>query len=793
MKFTLNWLKEYIDLDLNLEQLLQKLTEIGLEVEHVTDKASSYELFKAVKILEVNKHPNADKLNICKIKTATEELEIVCGAHNVRRNMMTIFAPIGSVIPSNNMQVKKVKIRDVASVGMLCSASELALASADNDEGIMDLPEDTPIGAKIADILGFADIIIEIAITPNRGDCLGVYGIARDLAASGAGRLKELKEDMLPEEKFKAAINLEVESDDVTEFNLCVLREVNNSLSPSWLKARLENIGINSKNYIVDLTNYLSFAYGQPMHAYDLDKLKAQNIIVKNLKSSANINALNGKVYNLDEGFLVVENNKEVISLAGIIGSEESAVDNNSHNILLEAASFSAQKIANMGRKLQLETDSRYRFERNIDQKLAKKQLKRAVSMIIAELGGARSEILSYQAVKYEERTVSLSYKKLQEIAGYHIDKNVAREVLLKLGFNVSRETSEDLELIIPSWRSDVAIEEDVIEEVLRLSDLSKIPLKTPLYLHKKEANYLDVEFEYNLKKLMASLGLTEVISWSFYHAEKNKIFGFSEYLEIINPISIELAVMRNSLVVNLLDIAVNVQNKSKESLSLFEYGKIYQGYENSSQKNAIAAIRVGNRAELELNNDNSAYDIYDIKNDFLHILEFLGLNSDRIKLDSHNLPVFMHPKRGAVFMLGQKIIGYFGELHPEIAHKLGLEKRVNLLEIFIDEVPIKKSKIKIFKEEELQQVNRDFSFIVARDVSADAIRQEILKYSADVKQVRIFDLYQDEKLGESKKSLAFQAVLQPVGQSYEAIWLEEFNQKIIEKICNKFKAELKV
>jgi len=790
MKFTLNWLKEYIDLNLNLEELIEKLTEIGLEVEEVKDKAAAYDLFKTVKILEVKKHPNADKLNICKIKTENEELEIVCGANNVRENMITVFAPVGSVIPANNMQVKKAKIRDVASNGMLCSAYELALA--DDHEGIMDLASDIKIGSKIADILGFSDVIIEIAITPNRGDCLGVYGIARDLAACGAGKLKIEDKKTKIGKKFKSNIKLNISSDAVREFNLLEIKNIKNSASPDWLKNRLENIGIKSKNFIVDITNYMSFAYSQPMHAYDLDKLKDKNIIVRDAEKPLKIKALNGSSYELDKGFLVVENASEVISLAGIIGSEDSAVSDNSKNILLEAANFKSNIIAKMGRKLQIETDSRYRFERNIDQKLAKIIIEKAANILLSELGGEASELITYQANAYKDRFVTLCYKKLKQIAGYEIDQNYAKDILLKLGFNVSRETSEELELIIPSWRNDVAIEEDLIEEVLRLSDLSKIPLKEPIFLNKKEQNFLDVRSEYNLRKLLASLGLSEVINWSFYSKEKHDIFSFKNKLEIINPISSELAIMRNSLLVNLLDVALTEQNKNNEALALFELGKIYLGFEGKEQKNSVAAIRVGNRSEALLNNDNSLYDIFDVKNDFLNIIEFFGLNPDKLKFNSDNLPNYIHPKRGSALELGKKIIGYFGELNPEIAKNLNINSRVNFLEIFIDEVPVKKNKRKIYKEEELQKINRDFSFIIDEAIAADAIRQEILKFSSDVVKVNIFDLYQDDKLGKGKKSLAFQAVLQPIGKSYEAAWLEDFNQNIISKICSKFNAELK-
>jgi len=789
MKFTLNWLKEFLDTKADLSEILETLTNIGLEVEEVENKADGLEDFKSVHVLEVKKHPDADRLNLCKVQTEAEVVELVCGAPNVRADMKAVLAPLGSTVPVNQMKVKKVKIRGVESTGMLCSSYELGLGT--EHDGIIQLPANTEIGTPVADVLNLNDPVIEIAITPNRGDCLGVYGIARDLAAAGLGKLKSPEAPKL-EQKTAAKYKVEIKDSACKALNFIELSNVKNCESPERLQARLKAIGLNPKNAVVDVTNYLLYSYGQPLHAYDAAKLDGQIVKAELTGKEVEFVALNDETYRLPEGALVISDEKKVVSLAGIIGGANSASDLESSNILLEAANFCAIAVAKTGRKLLIDTDSRYRFERKIDPLFTKQALLHAADLIIEICGGEVSELIGCEAESFKERKATLSLEALGGAASYAIDAKKVTQILEHLGFVVSRETKSEIEVVIPSWRNDVSIEEDLIEEVLRVSGFAEIPYERIENLNKKEANNLDIKRELETKKLLANLGLSEVVSWSFYGEKQADLYGFSKELKLLNPISNDLTIMRESLIPNLVDIAIAEQNQNNPTTAIFEQGRIFKSAKAEDQLKVIAGVRVGPRNIKEINNENADYDIFDAKADILALLRDAGLNADRVGYGTDNLPSYLHSKRAAALTLGKNQLGYFGELHPAIAKKLGLKQRLNLFELFLDSLPPIKSKGRKLEQLELQPITRDFCFIVTKDIAAGALRQEILKSDSElIKDVKIFDLYEGDKLADNEKSLAFNVILQPKEKTLTGDELEAFNKKVIDNVTKKFGARL--
>jgi len=789
MKFTWSWLKEYLDTNATLDEITECLTQIGLEVENIEDKSSQLKDFNVVEVTEVEKHPDADRLNICSIKTEKEEFKLICGANNVSKNMKAILAPLGSIIPSNQMKVKKVKIRGIESIGMLCSARELELGT--DHDGIIEVDKSAKIGTNIASILGIDDPVIEIAITPNRGDCLGVQGIARDLAAAGKGKLRT---PQIPKIKpqFNTNFTIQNNSSDCRELNLLEIKGVKNTSSPTWLVNKIQAVGIQPKSAIIDITNYILYCFGQPLHAYDKNLISGNVITIENTEEEKNFTALNDEEYSLPKQSLTIKDKAQIISLAGIIGGKSSACNDNSTDIILEAANFAAKPISATGRKLQIDTDSRYRFERKIDPLFVQNALYKAASLIQEICGGEISNIVQEKENIPSPKMVILNLTELNNIAARDIEGIEVEQILQNLGFKILEKTKEDISVEPPSWRNDIAIEADLIEEILRLRGFDKIPYVSFQNKIKKETNYLDLNKELSIKRLLASLGLHEVITWSFFSKKESETYNLPNKLQIQNPISNDLSIMRSSLIPNLVNIAIQEQNKGNNISEIFEYGKVFDEQENITQTDAVASIRVGKRNIKELNNSDQDYDIFDVKTDILSILKFLNIAEHKLNLATDNLPEFLHPKRSAKLHIGKNMIGYFGELHPAIAKTIGIKQRLNLCELFLSNIPKMKHKAKIYNNVELQPLNRDFCFIVSDDIPSGDIKKEILKTDSSlIKEVKIFDLYKGEKLEDGKKSLAFNVILQPKETSLTSEELELFNQKVINHINKKFDAIL--
>lgn len=761
MKFTLSWLKDHLETNASLQEITDKLTAIGLELEGVEDRGASLSAFTIARILEATRHPEADKLQVCKVESDIGELQIVCGAANARAGLYVALAKEGTVIPANGMTIKKTKIRGVESNGMLCSLEELGLATS--SEGIIELPE-AKIGAKVADVMGLNDPIIDIAITPNRADCLGVRWIARDLAAAGMGKLKPLPEITF-KPSFSSPISVSIETKNCQQFIGCFIKDVRNKQSPDWLKKRLEAIGQKSISALVDITNYFTFDLGRPLHVYDEKKL-GRNLTVRASENGETIKALNGKDYTLTDGITIIADSSNVLAIGGIIGGVESGCTEATTDIFLEVALFEPASVAQAGRALQIDSDARYRFERGVDVAFVEEAAKRAVTMIIELCGGQASELVITGKTPEWERKISFNPQRVKSLGGVDISSEKSLEILKNLGFAVNNNL-----VTPPSWRADIEGEADLVEEVLRIygyehipsTPLPKNPQITPTILS------LSQKRVHLAKRLLAGRGMMEAQTWSFLPAAQAAMFGGNNpALTLLNPISADLDTMRPSLLPNLLDAAKRNAARGFKNLNLFEVGLQFHDITPDGQKIVASGIRVGTTSNNHYDGGlftqkNHAVGAIDAKADAVELLQTLGIN--KLETSTTNLPSYYHPNRSGAFVLGKTVLGYFGEIHPKIATAFDLEGRIAAFEIFLDAIPVSRSKgtsKPSLKISDYQAVERDFAFIVDENITAATIEKEIAKSEKNlITSVEIFDVYSGKGVDAGKKSVAVKVTLQ--------------------------------
>ncbi|PCJ29079.1 MAG: phenylalanine--tRNA ligase subunit beta [Rickettsiales bacterium] len=791
MIFTLSWLKQFLDTDATLEQITNTLTMTGLELEDLVDKSKELEAFKVAKIIETEPHPDADKLKLCKVETDSKTLQIVCGAPNARAGIKVVLASIGTVIPSGNFKIKKSQIRGIESSGMMCSADELNIPG--DSSGIIELPDDAVIGDAAAKYLGLDDPIIHINITPNRADALGVYGIARDLAASGLGTLKKLGNPEFNQE-FETKTTLNVRGSEACPlFAIREIKDLENKESPTWLKNLLDNIGVGSISPVVDVTNYISYSFGQPMHAYDADKI-SDNIIVETLSSDEKFKALNEKEYELKTGDIVIRDEKNIHCLGGIIGGENSACDKNTKRIILEAASFDAEHIAKTGRRLIIDTDSRYRFERNVDREFTHMALDFATDLILSICNGVASKMVSSGDPALPVRTIDFPAGFLESRTNISLAPQEIEDILCKLGF-ICTNIGESIKITIPSWRYDVSIKEDIVEEIVRIYGYDKIP-ETPL----PEAPIAriiprDQRRVSDIKRLLASSGYDEIVTWSFMDSEKAKSFTtIKEELTLLNPISSDLDYMRPSILPNLLRVANNNINRSFHDLSLFEVGPIFEDTGHKVITHA-SGIRTGNIAPKNSHEACRVFDLFDVKADIAAILESAGLDINKCQI-RQNAPDYYHPTRSASICLGKNVLGYFGQVHPLILKEFEIDADVIAFEMNISALPFGKEKYG--KKPELvrsdyQAITRDYAFVVDKDQPVG----EMLSFikNADkkrVKSVNLFDIYSGTHIDADKKSVALSVDIQDDAKTLTESDIETINKAIIDGIEKKFSATLR-
>jgi phenylalanyl-tRNA synthetase beta chain len=783
MKFTLSWLKEHLETNATLEQICEKLTAIGLEVESENNFAETLKTFTVAEILETAKHPQADKLQICKVNTGTEVLDIVCGAANARVGIKIPLAKIGAIIPNGGFEIKKSKIRGVESNGMLCSASELGIT--EESEGILELPLQAEVGKPFAPYLGLDDAVIEIAITPNRGDCLGVYGIARDLAAAGLGELKTL--NIAPfNSNSENPISVNIESTNCTHFIGVHIKNVQNKPSPEWLKKKLESIGKKPISALVDITNYLTFAFGRPSHIFDADKLNGK-ITVRNAKEGEKFIALDNKEYALNDNILVVADDKNPVAIAGVIGGLESGCGLDTKNAYLEIAYFNPDAVANSGRKLQIDSDARYRFERSIDFN-SYKLVDLAIKLITEICGGEPSKPVMAGDFNYKTKEIDFDFAVIEKVTGLKTDIDLAKSIFTKLGFEIAGNN-----LKVPSWRNDVSIAEDMAEEYARIVGLDNLPVT---YMQKPNNIQPAISPAQkkisNSRRVLSGRGLNEVISFSFMSEEKAKLFaGVDKFIKVANPISSDLGIMRPSIISNLLDAVATNQARGKKSFSLFEIGNIFSKEKDFIQTQSISAIRSGVKLEKSALNKEELFDVFDIKSDCLSVLlQFFDVS--KLSAEKNDKFNYYHPGRSGIYRLGPNVIAVFGEIHPSHKQKFDLKQTAFAFEIFTDKLPQAKPKTdfarKPFEISNFQPIERDFAFIVESKVLAQDIISAVRKSEksiseAVIEDIRIFDIYEGEKLGDGKKSIAFNVRIQPKNATLTDEQINNATSKIVENV----------
>ncbi len=792
MKFTLSWLKDYLKTDANLEKICETLTMIGLEVEDIQDLSQILAPITVAHVVEVTQHPNADRLKVCQVKTKDGTREIVCGAPNARAGMKAAFAPEGTYIPGLDMTLKKAKIRGVESSGMLCSAKELQVG--EDQDGILDLPEDAKVGTPVAGVLGANDPVIEINLTPNRPDCTGVYGIARDLAAAGLGVLQSVKPKS--NEKGKpCSIKVKLPHKKAcSQFAGRLIKNVKNGPSPDWLQARLKAIGLRPISALVDITNYINFAFGRPLHVYDVKKLKG-DIVVTLSKGGEKLDALNDKTYTLQPGMTVITDDSGVIGLGGIVGGESTSVDETTTDVFVECAYFDPIMTATTGRKLDVITDSRYRFERGVDPESIIPGLLHATDMIVKLCGTDKTE--SSQMV-YEGKPVAWQKKipfdptKVKNLGGIELKPTAIKKILKDLGFEVTG-TDKKLTVVPPSWRPDIDGAADLVEEVLRIHGFDKIQpvslpsvanIASPLTPLQKRAAFA--------RRDLATRGLLETVTWSFLGKDFARLFGGGEEnLTLQNPISTELNQMRPSILPNLILAAQRNADRGYPDAALFEIGPVFNADE---EQTLIAGLRFGNAHPRHWAGEERTVDTYDAKADMQAVLSACGAPaSAQLTTDA---PDYFHPGRSGVLRLGKNILAYFGDLHPAVLQEMDIDQACVGFEVFIENIPFPKQDViarPSLKLHTLQPLTRDFAFVVDKTVRADEMIRTARQVDKSlIQEAHIFDVYEGQHVEEGKKSIALTVTLQPEDATLTDAQIEEISQRIIAAIQKATGGELR-
>lgn len=801
MKFTLSWLKEHLDTSADLDTIARTMTMLGLEVEGIVDPAKNLAPFFVAHVVSAEQHPDADRLRVCKVDTGKEILQVVCGAPNARTGMKGVFAPVGTTIPASGLLLKASKIRGQDSNGMLCSARELQLG--DDHDGIIDLPADAPVGAPIAQVLGLNDPVIEIKITPNRGDCLGVRGIARDLAAAGLGTLKPQKSAAI-KGSFKSPIAWK-RSFDAAYGTACPLvvgryfKGLKNGPSPAWLQNRLKAIGLRPISALVDVTNFFTFDLNRPLHVFDAQKLKG-DLVMRMAKAGETVQALDGKTYELDGEMTVIGDDNGVKAIGGIMGGEESGCSEQTTEMFLEAAYFDPIRTATTGRKLGIQSDARYRFERGIDPQSCLWGIEAATRLILELCGGEASDVVQAGDVPKDDRSYPLRLSRIAGLSGVTVEDKESRRILQGLGFAVSGEGAQ-WQVKPPSWRPDIIGEADLVEEIVRVHGYDHIPSvpllrTTPVSL---PARTLQQRRPGTVRRTLATRGLVEAVTSSFMASrDAIKFVAIDKALMLANPMSADLDVMRATIVPNLLDAAARNIARGLRDVGLFEVGPQYAGNKPQDQAMIAAGIRSGLAQPRQWTGGQRAVDAFDAKADIQAAVQALGMDPEQPQIDAKAAPGWYHPGRSGALRLGPQIIGYFGEIHPSILAHYKIEQGTAGFELFIDRVPMPKQAktgktrppLKLLP---LQPIERDFAFLVDDAVAAEAVVKAARAAERTlVSRVSVFDVYAGKGVEPGKKSLAISVTIQPTDKTLTEAEIEAIASKIVANVAKATGAALR-
>ncbi|NNE21511.1 MAG: phenylalanine--tRNA ligase subunit beta [Rhizobiales bacterium] len=769
MKFTLSWLKDHLDTDASVDEIAAALTDNGLEVEEIDNMAAQLAPFKVAKVKEARQHPDADRLRVCDVITADGEIQVVCGAPNARTGMTGIFAPAGTHIPGTGVDLEVGVIRGVESAGMLCSERELMI-SEDHD-GIIDLDDSLPIGMPAAEALGLDDPVIDIAITPNRPDALGIYGVARDLAAKGLGTLKPLNAEPV-KGTFTSPISVDLKFDDpgntpCPQFVGRYIRGVKNGPSPDWLQRRLRAIGLRPISALVDITNFVTYAYARPLHVFDAAKVHG-NIHARLARPGEKLQALDGKEYELDGEMTVIADDNGPEALGGIMGGEPSGCLPETTDVFLEVAYFDPVRTAATGRKLNILSDARYRFERGIDPEFLIDGAEIGTRLILDLCGGEASHLVIAGQAPDTARSYHLRGDRMQTLGGIDVPVKEQARILTDLGFTVT-EVRAGLDCAVPPWRPDVHGEADLVEEIGRIVGLDNVPnaamdrehaiarpTLTPLQNRMIAA-----------RRALAQRGFNEAVTWSFLPAKHAELFGGGQpELKLANPISSELSDMRPSLIANLIEAAGRNIDRGFGDVGLFEVGQVYAGDKPEDETLRAAGMRRGQAIARNWTGSARAVDAFDAKADALATLAAAGAPTASLQI-VQGAPDWFHPGRSGTIQLGPKNqLAWFGEVHPRVLDAMDVKGPMAAFEVVLDNIPAARNKSAArpaLKASDLMAVKRDFAFIVDAEVAADKlIRAAKGADKALIAEVALFDAFTGASLGEDKKSLAIEVTLQP-------------------------------
>ncbi len=801
MKFTIGWLKEHLETKFKDNEIIEKLIDVGLEVESFERTSSDLNNFKVAKIINVEPHPNADKLKVCEVDIGEQNtVKVVCGALNAKKDLLTIYACPGSVIPKNNMKLTVSKIRGVTSYGMLCSESELTLS--DESEGITELNSNKyshKVGKNF--FKNKAEKVIDLSITPNRPDCLGVRGVARDLVAAGAGKLKSIPNINIKgngPQIIKVSITKD-KNQGCTIFGSCLIRDVTNKESPKWLKDKIEALGQKPVSAIVDITNYVMLDLNRPLHAYDADKINKE-IIVRNSEKGETFEALDNKEYKLDNDMCVISDRSGVLGLGGIIGGTRSGTEINTKNILLESAYFLPRSIRKTSKLLNIDTDAKFRFERGIDPQSIEMGLKKASKLIIEICGGKVSKFDIQKIKKDKKNKIKFKISLFERIAGFKVKDKEIIKILTDLGFEVSKKKLE-LELKIPTWRPDITQPVDIVEEIVRIKGYNNIKNLEPEKTRFKDTLNKQQKLFHYLQRSVASKGYLETVTWSFTDSKLNNLFkeNFKE-IKIVNPISSDLDVLRNSIFPNLTFYLKKNLGRGFKDISLFEIGPIFKDNKPGEQLTVIGAIKSGKISRLNWNEENRSADVFDAKKDVIQTLVEAGYDRQNLFVREKS-PSYYHPgKSGSVYLDKDDIgpVAYFGEIHPNITKKLDIKTEALVgFEIYLDYLKDNKLKLKDsksqFKYSDYQKSDRDFAFVVDKHFKAQDLIEIISSIDQNlIKSVKIFDVYEGENIPKDKKSIALNVTIQSSEKTLEESDLEKINKLIISTVETKSGAKIR-
>ncbi len=789
MKFTLSWLKSHLETDATLAQIETRLTELGLEVEGVDDPAARLSGFIVAHVAEAEQHPNADRLRVCKVDTGSGIIQVVCGAPNARAGLKVILAQPGTFIPVTGDVLKKGTVRGVESQGMMCSWRELGLG--EDHDGIAELDPSLPVGTKLLDVISL-DPVIEISVTPNRADCLGVRGIARDLAASGLGVLKPLDVSAVPGGfKSPLAVRLDFPADATAACPIFVgrtIRGVKNGDSPDWLKNRLTAIGLRPISALVDITNYITHDLCRPLHVFDLAKVSGSQLVARLAQPGENLAALNGKTYALNGSETVIADGAGPHALAGVMGDDASGCSDATTDVFLEVAYFDPIRTAATGRRLDILSDARFRFERGVDPAFLVDAAHVATRLILEICGGEASELVSAGTEPDWRKSIVLRPNRVAELGGVTVPTPRQEEILRALGCTVA-EHGDALLVVPPSWRGDINGEHDLVEEVIRINGYDQLPnIPLPRPSMPKPVLTPGQRRASAVRRHLAGRGLVECVTWSFLPTQQAKLFGGgADDMRLANPISADLDCMRPSVLPNLLAAAGRNADRGAKDLGLFELGAQFDGPEPGQQRAVAAGLRAGRMVPRHWADKPRPVDVFDAKADLLAAIVAAGGNPDSFQTATET-PSWYHPGRSGVLRLGNKPVAYFGEIHPATLAALGVKGPVVAFELFLEALPPQKAKATkakpALKLAAFQPLERDFAFVVDSTVSAD----QVLRAARNADKVlitdaTIFDLYEGPHVGEGKKSLALGVTLQPTEKTLTDEEIEAVGKKIVDAV----------